>query len=112
MLVGIAGGDANYLKIVDDTLEELIENSGVYIFTIFDAQIKGSIHTDPTLAHLYSQLRGLPCRTKQYNTFDALVRGICKEVDYLIILNNNSQQIKRLFMSYKQTGKHGSVINI
>ena len=52
------------------------------------------------------------CRRKEYCTFDKMVNGICHEVDYLIILNDNSQPIKRLFMSYKQTGKHGSMIEL
>ena len=48
----------------------------------------------------------------QPQAIDKLVKGICEEVDYLIILNDKSQPIKRLFMSYKQTGKHGSMIEL
>ena len=115
MVVGICGGDAKnpaHLKMVDDLLEKLIESSGCYLFTMFSAGIKGSAHTDPPLALQYAQLRGLPCRRQEYHTFDKMVNGICHEVDYLIILNDKSQPIKRLFMSYKQTGKHGSMIEL
>jgi hypothetical protein len=115
MTVGICGGDAKnpaHLQLVDECLEKLIEDSGCYLFNLFSAGIKGGLHTDPPLAHQYAKLRGLPCRRKEYNTFDTLVQGICHEVDYLIILNDNSQPIKRLFMSYKQTGKHGSMIEL
>ena len=115
MYVGIVGGDATnsvHFKLVDDCLEKLIEHSGCYLFTMFSAGIKGSIHTHPPLAQQYSALRGIPCRRKEYTSFDKLVKGICEEVDYLIILNDKSQSIKRLFMSYKQTGKHGSMIEL
>ena len=114
MLVGIAGGDANdpkCLQLVDEQLEFLIKESGIYLFTMFVAGIKGSKHTKPPLAQQYATLRGLPIKVKEYKTFDTLVKGICYEVDYLIIINDKSQEVKRLFMSYKQTGKHGSMIN-
>lgn len=112
MKVGIVGGDSSYINIVDEILDKLIKDSGVYLFTMFSAGIKGSIHTEPSLAQQYSALRGIPCVRKEYTSLDKLIQGICKEVDYLIILNDKSQPIKRLFMSYKQTGKHGSMIEI
>lgn len=115
MVVGIAGGDPMnpaHLQLVDDLMEQLIEESGNYLFTLFSAGIKGSEHTTPPLAYQYAQLRGLPCRRKEYKTFDALIAGICYEVDYLIILNDKSQAIKRLFMKYRQTTKHGSMIEL
>jgi hypothetical protein len=115
MLVGVCGGDAKnpaHLQLVDKELDKLIEDSGVYLFTMFSARIKGSEHTEPPLAQQYAQLRGIPCKRKEYHTFDTLVKGICYEVDYLIILNDKTQPIKRLFMSYKQTGKHGSMIEL
>lgn len=115
MKVGIVGGDATnpaHLKFVDDRLEFLIEQSGCYLFTLFSAGIKGNERTSPSLAQQYAELRGLPCIRKEYYTFDKLVKGICYEVDYLIVLNDKSQIVKRLFMSYKQTGKHGSMIEL
>lgn len=115
MKVGIVGGDATnpaHLKFVDDQLEFLIEKSGCYLFTLFSAGIKGSEHTSPSLAQQYAELRGLPCIRKEYYTFDKLVKGICHEVDYLIILNDGSQPIKRLYMSYRQTDKSGSMIKL
>ena len=115
MYVGIIGGDAKnieHLKLIDETLDKLIEDSGVYLFTMFSAGIKGIEYTQASLAQQYSALRGIPCKRKEYSSFDKLVQGICKEVDYLIILNDNSQPIKRCYMSYKQTGKHGSMIKL
>ncbi len=115
MYVGIAGGDATnpkHFELIDQELEFLISESGVYLFTMFSAGIKGSEYTHPPLAQQYSALRGIPCRRKEYTSLDKLINGICKEVDYLIILNDKSQPIKRLFMSYKQTGKHGSMIEL
>lgn len=115
MVVGIAGGDPinpTHLQLVDKLMEQLIEKSGNYLFTLFSAGIKGSDHVEAPLSYQYACLRGLPCRRKEYKTFDTLVKGICHEVDYLIILNDKTQPIKRLFMSYRQTGKHGSMIEI
>lgn len=115
MYVGVAGGDPTepaHLQLVDKELEFLINESGIYLFTMFSAGIKGSEYTHPPLAQQYSALRGIPCKRKEYTSLDKLINGICKEVDYLIILNDKSQPIKRLFMSYKQTGKHGSMIEL
>ena len=115
MKVGIVGGDAGnhaHLLLIDEVLNKLIEDSGCYLFTMFSAGIEGSEHTHPPLALQYSQLRGLPCSRKTYPTFDTLVKGICKEVDYLIILNDGSQPVKRCMMSFMQTGKHGTEIKI
>lgn len=115
MYVGIVGGDpcnqAQFKKI-DQCLEKLIKDSGCYLFTMFSAGIKGSVVTEASFAQQYSALRGIPCKRKEYTSLDKLIQGICKEVDYLIILNDKSQAIKRLFMSYKQTGKHGSMIEL
>ena len=115
MIVGAAGGDASnpaHLQIVDDYFEKLITQYDVYLFSVFSAGIKGIERTHPTLAQQYAKLRGLPCSHKEFDTFDELVQGYCKYVDYLIILNDNTQYTKRLFMTYKQTDKHGSMIRL
>lgn len=115
MYVGIIGGDATnpqHLQLVDDCLENLIESSGYYLFTLFSAGIKGCNVTTPPLSYQYAQLRGLPCHRKEYKTFESLVRGICYEVDYLIVLNDGNQFVKRCFMAFQQTGKHGSMIRL
>ena len=115
MTVGVAGGDASnpeHLQIVDNYFESLINRYEVYLFTVYSAGIKGMERTHPTLAQQYAKLRGLPCRHKEFDTFDKLMEGICKEVDYLIILNDGTQYTKRLFMKYKQTDKHGSMIRL
>ena len=115
MRVGIVGGDASnptHLQKVDDLLEKLIEESGCYLFTMFSARIEGSEYTHPPLAYQYSALLGVPCVRKEYTSLDRLIQGICKEVDYLIILNDGSPPIKRCMMSFMQTGKHGTEIKI
>ena len=115
MYVGIVGGDAanpEHFKKIDQYLEQVINEKGIYLFTMFSAGIEGSEHTQPPLAQQYSALRGIPCKRKEYTSLDKLIQGICKEVDYLIILNDKSQIIKRIFMSYRQTGKHGGMIEL
>ena len=115
MYVGVIGGDPSnekHFKLVDDTLEALCEEKDIYLFNMFSARIEGIERVRPSLAQQYAAFRGLPCYCKEYKTPDALIKGICEKVDYLIILNDGSQAVKRCFMSYKQTGKHGSMIDV
>ena len=44
--------------------------------------------------------------------FDELTQTICIEADYVIFLNDGSELIDRFIKAYRNTGKHGSVINI
>lgn len=111
MKVAIIGGNVNYLKEVDDLLMKLIEESGYYLFDV----IGGSTSKDTlneTLGSIWAKYRGLPYRCKIYPTLDLMIRGVAAAADYIIFLNDGSQIMKRFIMTYKQTGKHGSIINI
>ncbi len=113
MTVGIVGGGMQHYQLVYDKLIELVEDSGVYLFNIFSSWCGANPPSPQTsISYRLATELGAPHKIKQYDTLDQLIQGICKEVDYLIILNDNSQPIKRLFMSYKQTGKHGSMIEL
>ena len=113
MTVGIVGGGMQYYQLVYDKLIELVEDSGVYLFNIFSGWCGANPpSTQTSISYRLATELGAPHKIKQYDTLDKLIQGICNEVDYLIILNDKSQATKRLFMSYKQTGKHGSMIEL
>lgn len=111
MNVAIIGGDENYLQIVDDKLMELIEESGNYLFNVIGGSV-GQCEGKLPLSYIWAEYRGLPYVPKEYKDLGSLMHGIAASADYIIFLNDGSQIIKRFIMVYKQTGKHGSVINI
>lgn len=111
MKVAIIGGKAEHLKILDDYLMNLIEESGNYLFTVIGGYI-GSTGGNPPLSQLWAKKRGLPFSPKEYKDVSALMKGISADADYIIFLNDGSQIIKRFIMTYRQLEKHGSVINI
>ena len=110
MKVAIIGGSYKHLKLVDNELESLIEESGNYIFTVIGGYIKEC--GNPTLGQLYANRRGVPYIPTEYKNLDQLMHGTAAAADYIIFMNDGSQLMKRFIMTYMQTGKHGSVINI
>ena len=110
MKVAIIGDGQQHLNIVDNELMELIEESGNYIFTVIGGYI--DVCADAPLGQLWATYRGLPYQPKKYKDLGSMMRGVAAAADYIIFLNDNSQIMKRFIMTYKQTGKHGSVINI
>ncbi len=111
MNVAIIGGNPQHLQILDKELMNLIEESGRYLFNIIGGYV-GEYCGDLTLGQTWAQYRGLPYYTQQYKDLDSLMHGMSASADYIIFMNDNSQIIKRFIMVYRQTGKHGSVINI
>ena len=113
MTVGIVGGGMQHYQLVYDKLIELVEDSGVYLFDIFSGWCGANPpSTQTSVSYRLATELGAPHKLKQYKTLDALIQGICKEIDYLIIVDDGTREIKRCYMSYRQTGKHGSVIQI
>ena len=112
MKVAIIGGDPEHLELVDKELNELIEESGHYLFTIVGGYIGELEGGNPTLSQIWAELRGLPYQPKEYKDLGSMMHGVAAAADYIIFINDNSQIMKRFIMTYRQTGKHGSVINI
>lgn len=110
MKIAIIGGDSKHLEMVDNELEQLIEESGNYLFTVIGGYIEE--HAGASLGQLYAELRGAPYVTTKYKDLDSLMHKTAAAADYIIFMNDGSQLIKRFIMVYHQTGKHGSVINI
>jgi hypothetical protein len=48
----------------------------------------------------------------KYKNIGTIIQGVCIEADYAIFLNDGSELIDRFIKAYRNTGKHGSVINI
>lgn len=111
MKVAIIGGNVNHLQRVDDLLMKLIEESGNYLFDVIGG-ILSKDNINETLGSAWAKYRGLPYRPQLYKTVDMMMSGVAASADYAIFLNDDSQIIKRFIMTYQQTGKHGSVINI
>lgn len=110
MKVAIIGGSQQHLNIVDAELMNLIEASGNYLFTVIGGYIEEC--ADAPLGQLWATYRGLPYEPKEYKDLGSMIRGVAAAADYIIFLYDGSQIMKRFLMTYRQTGKHGSVINI
>lgn len=109
MVVGIIGGGPQHYQLAFNFLNNLIEEKQIYLFNIFTGYIG---EPSSSLSYIIAEELGAPHIIKKYDTLDKLIHGICYHVDYLIVLNDNSQPIKRCFMAFQQTGKHGSMIKI
>lgn len=112
MKVAIIGGNESHLRIIDKELMSLIEESGNYLFTVIGGYMGEVDSANPPLAYHWARYRGLPYAPKKYYSLDSMMHGVAAAADYIIFLNDNSQIMKRFIMIYRQTGKHGSVINI
>lgn len=112
MNVAIIGGSEQHLKILDDTLMNLIEESGRYLFNVIGGYIGEWDCASPPLSQVWASFRGLPYYPQQYKDLDSMMHGVAASADYIIFLNDSSQIMKRFIMVYRQTGKYGSVINI
>lgn len=112
MNVAIIGGKQEHLTLLDNELMNLIEESGHYLFNVIGGYIGNYDGANPPLSHIWASFRGLPYYPKQYKDLDSMMHGVAAAADYIIFMNDNSQIMKRFIMVYRQTGKHGSVINI
>ena len=114
MKVAVIGGDSGnpaHFEALDKELEQLIVSSGRYLFTVVGG-FCGVMEPPFPLSYTWSQERGLPYSTKQYQNIGKAIQGICIEADYAIFLNDGSEFIDRFIKAFRNTGKHGSVINI
>lgn len=114
MKVAIIGGNSTnpaHFKALDKKFDELIESSGKYLFTVIGG-FCGVMKPPFPLGYIWAKERGLPYSVKQYKNIGAIIQGVCIEADYAIFLNDGSELIDRFIKAFRNTGKHGSVINI
>lgn len=110
MKVAIIGGNVtpeNYQKI-DKELNKLIEEKRIYLFYIICGLRLISQEPEPTLGSIWAKNNGAPIQWILEPTPAKLI----KAADYIIFLYDGNNFIRQLIMQYKQTGKHGTVINI
>ena len=112
MRVAIIGGQEKHLKLVDEKLMNLIEESGHFLFEVIGGYIDEKDCANPTLGQIWACYRGLPYAPKKYKDLNSMMDGVAAAADYIIFLYDGSQIMKRFIMTYRQTGKHGSVINL
>ena len=110
-VIGGSGDNPAHFEALDKEFDELITTSGRYLFTVIGGYCDVMKPPFP-LSYIWSQERGLPYSTKQYKDIGKAIQGICIEADYAIFLNDGSELIDRFIKAFRNTGKHGSVINI
>ena len=111
MKIAIIGGNEQHFDALDKELDNLIEESGRYLFNVIGGYI-GSTKGRPPLSQIWAKERGLPFTADEYKNIGDLIDGICTKADYIIFLRDGSELIDRFIKIYRNTGKHGSVINI
>lgn len=113
MKVAILGGKLNkenYQK-VDETLNRLIEEKGIYLFYILCGSRSKNLRPNPTLGSIWAENNGAPVWRIYAATPAKLIDYMIYEADYIIfLLNPPNQLIKNALMKYKMKGKHGTII--
>lgn len=114
MNLAILGGRPlpRYYDLLDKQLNILIEESKCYLFTILCGRVEGQEKKEKTLAQLWATNNGAPVRYFSENTVDKLVHTLFLKADYIIFILDGDPFINNLFMRYKMSGKHGSVIRV
>ena len=107
-----ATGALNY-RLIDEKINALIESSGCYLFTILCGSIEGKKSKEAkTLGEIWAGRNGAPVEYIFAKTENELIDKMIFKADYVIFILNDSPLIKNIFMRYKMSGKHGSVIKI
>jgi len=104
-----AAGALNY-RLLDNKLNELIESSGCYLFNILCGSVTSEKSNEETLGKLWARKNGAPVINIYAKTINELVDKIILKADYAIFILDGNPLINNIFMRYKMSGKHGSVI--
>ena len=113
MKVAIFGGELNKdnYKKIDDTLNRLMEEKGIYLFYILCGGRSRNALPQSTLGSVWAEKNGAPVQRIYAPTPAKLMEKMIHEADYIIfLLNPENQLIKNTLMKYKMLGKHGTVI--
>lgn len=107
-----ATGALNY-RLIDEKINALIESSGRYLFTILCGSIEGKKSKEAkTLGEIWAGRNGAPVEYIFAKTENELIDKMIFKADYVIFILDDSPLIKNIFMRYKMSGKHGSVIRV
>jgi len=105
-----AGTAPLYYSLLDNKINELIEKTHSFLFTILCGRIAGQGRTEKSLGQLWAEKNGAPVCYITANTTEELVRKLFYKTDYAFFILNGDSFINNLFMQYKMTGKHGTAI--
>lgn len=109
----IAAGTAPlYYELVDKKLNQLIEASQCFVFTLLSGYVKGHKNSEPTISEKWAKEYGLPVFYISANSIEELVNKLIYKADYAIFVLDGNPLINNTFMQYKMSGKHGSVIKV
>lgn len=109
----ISGGSIPlYYDLLDKKLNQLIEQSGCFLFNILCGGIKGQERKEKSLGELWAKNNGAPVVYIFENTESKLVNQIFLKANYIIFILDGNPYINNLFMKYKMLGKHGTVIKV
>ena len=105
-----ATGALNY-RLLDKRINELIENSGCFLFYILCGYLDGrKSNEEKSLGQIWAENNGAPVVFIHAKTTDELIDKMILKADYAIFILDGNPVINNAFMRYKMTGKHGSVI--
>lgn len=111
MNIAIIGGQIKHYPILNQKLNELIEEKQIYLFNVICGGSSMTQYT-PGLSEYWAKQNGAPIRYIFDEDFNKLQKKIIAAADYIFFLLKDEQWIKNFMMSYKTTGKHGTVIRI
>ena len=104
-----ATGAVNY-RLLNEKLNELIESSGCYLFNILCGSIENNKSKEETLGETWARKNGAPVIHIYAKTVNELVDKLILKADYAIFILDGNPLINNIFMRYKMSEKHGSVI--
>lgn len=110
-ILSSAAGALEY-RLLDNKLNELIETSGCFLFSILCGCVEGEFCPQTLLGIKWGKENGAPILCTHEQSEDDVFKKILNKTDYAIFVLNGDVTINNLFMKYKMTGKHGSVIKI
>ncbi len=105
-----AGTAPLYYNLLDKRINELIEKTRCFLFTILCGRIAGQEKKEKTLGQLWAEKNGAPVKYITANTAEELAHMVILKTDYAFFILTGDPFINRLFMEYKMTGKHGTMI--
>ena len=114
MLVSIICGGTLplYYELLDNKLNDLIESSGCYLFTILCGRVSGQEKINDSLGQRWAAANGCPVKYITAKTEEQLISKMINLSDYAIFILDGNSLINNIFMRYKMMGKHGSVIKV
>ena len=101
-----------YYTLLDNKLNQLIESSGCYLFTVLCGGVIGQERKEKSLGELWAKNNGAPIMYIFEKTEDKLINQIFLKANYVIFILDGNPNINNIFMRYKMLGGHGSVIKV